>query len=122
MIQSMEGSKNLDTIELKAFSVYSLKIQGREYLPWNKQLSKPNADAGIIVSCTAEFDVLRLSRFPKPDFRSFVKTANNVVKVIDEHGLSKVFWRSMKKFYRGDTVKIIPFRKLRACMVTKTEP
>ena len=122
MIQLMEGSKNLDTVELRTCQFYSLKMQGREYLPWNIQLSKPNVDAGIIVPCTAEFDILRLSRIPKPEFRSFVKTANNVVKVIDITGLSKVFWRFMKKFYSGDAVKRLPFKKLRACMVTKTEP
>ena len=86
------------------------------------QLSKPNAEVGIIISCTAKFEILWLSRVSKPEIRSFVKTANNVVKVIDELGLSKVFCRFMRKFYERYQVRRVPIRKFRACMVTKTEP
>ena len=33
MIQSMEGSKNLDTVEVRVSQFYSLKMQGCKYLP-----------------------------------------------------------------------------------------
>ena len=77
--------KKLCNIKPKNINIRHIKIysNGKDS-PHQLQLTKTNVVALVIVSSRSKFDVLGLLGFPKPKFGRLVKTADNMVQIVEK--------------------------------------
>jgi hypothetical protein len=62
-----------------------------DIFPRELQLTESDVAARVIVAGRAKLDVLNLTSVAESDLRGLVKTANNVIQIVDEVGFREIF-------------------------------